>query len=338
MLFIALPAFAQDEKVCIGAKAMYVASGLNGSTFEYGLEQPQAGKIILTYSDSIVVEWGDTKGIFQLGVRETSRAGCSGNWAYLNVEVVGDYAEFTQPRYSFCGDGGVFVDFNREHFKAYEWVDKTVPEDGHITKPGRYELRTIDQNNCRLSSFIDVVQTPTPNVYLGADTMICTPGFTLYARRIQNNPEGTVYTWSTGASGVFERYLTVDDRNLDEDVTYWVRAENNGCAASDTVTVLACITEPSVEIPGIPNTFTPNEDGDNDTWVISMLDGYPDCIVEVFDRWGRKVFTSAKGYPQPWDGRNARGQYLPMETYYYIIHLNDGVTEKPILGTITIIR
>jgi gliding motility-associated-like protein len=65
---------------------------------------------------------------------------------------------------------------------------------------------------------------------------------------------------------------------------------------------------------------------------------YPDCMVEVFDRWGSKVFTSTKGYTTPWTGRDAKGHYLPMETYYYIIHLNDGKTHAPILGTITIIR
>ena len=340
ILFLALPppAFSQDVKVCVDAKVLYAADGMDGSTFEYQLEQPHAGSIIQTHNDSIIVQWGDTRGVFRLGVRETSLAGCVGDWAYLNVEIVGDYAEFTQPVYSFCGDNGVFVDFNRENFRAYSWVDNSVPEDGYITQPGRYELRTIDQNNCLLSSFIEVVQTPVPTVSLGADTMMCTPGFTLYALNIQDNPEGTVYTWSTGESGMFDRYIIVDIHDMEQDITYWVRAEINGCTASDTIVVLACDAEPLPEEMGIPNTFTPNDDGDNDTWIIAMLNDYPDCVVEVFDRWGRKVFTSAKGYPQPWDGRNARGVHLPMETYYYIIHLNDGIAKRPLTGTITIIR
>ena len=340
VLFIVLPppAFAQDIKVCIGAKALYAADGQDGSTFEYQLEQPHAGIITQTHNDSIVVQWGDTKGVFQLGVRETSQYGCVGDWANLNVEIIGDYAEFTQSEYQFCGDNGVFVDFNRENFKAYSWLNQSVPEDGYITQPGRYELQTIDQNNCLLSSFIDVVQYQAPRVSLGADTMICTPGFTLYAHNIHDNPEGTVYTWSTGESSMFDRYIVVDNHNMERDTKYWVRAELNGCMASDTIVVLACEKDPIPDDIGIPNTFTPNNDGDNDTWVISMLNNYPDCLVEVFDRWGRKVFTSTRGYTQPWDGRNARGQHLPMETYYYIIHLNDGITQKPVLGTITIIR
>ena len=326
---------------------MYQANGLDGSIFEYMLEQPHAGNIIQNFVDSVVVEWYNTKGTYQLGVREISQYGCDGNWAYLNVEVVGEYARFAQPVYSMCGGDGVTVEFNKSDFLAYEWVDKTIiANDGsaYITKPGIYELRTIDKNEtvtgkgCLLSSFIEVVQNPMPKIELGADTIICTPGFTLNALKIGNNPNGTVYTWSTGETGTSARSITIENHSTRSDNKYWVTAELNGCSASDTIVILACIEEPLPEEVKIPNTFTPNADGDNDTWNISALNYYPNCVVEVFDRWGRKVFTSTKGYSSPWDGRDARGHYLPMETYYYIIHLNDGNTKKPFTGTITIIK
>ena len=338
-LFI-LPVSAQDQKICIGTKAMYKANGLQGSTYNYKLEQPYAGTIFREYPDTIVVEWGSNKGVFQLGVQEISQYGCEGNWAYMNVEIVGDYAQFTQPIYSLCGGEGVMVEFNKSPFQAYEWVDPTVARnDGYITKPGRYELKTFDHNGCLLSSFIEVVQNPTPKIELGADTMICTPGFTLHAYDIQDNPDGTVYTWSTGESGTSFRSITIENHNSRDNSKYWVNADLNGCSVSDTIVVLACWEEPLPENLNIPNTFTPNADGDNDTWIISALMDYPECIIEVFDRWGRKVFTSSRGYTSsPWDGLDARGHYLPMETYYYIIHLNDGKAKKPLLGTITIIR
>ena len=333
---IALPVCAQTERVCIGAKVIYAANGQIGSTYEYMLEQQHAGTLTQTYNDSIIVEWGDTKGVFQLGVREISLLGCVGNWAFLNVEIVGDYAQFTQPVFSICGNTGVIAEFNKNDFLAWDWVDPNVSSEGYITKPGRYELITIDQNNCRLSSFVDVVQSPV-DVSLGADTMICTPGFTLYALNTQDNPPETVYTWSTGESGVFLNQITVDDHDMKQDHKYWVRAEYNGCTASDTVTVLACV-EKSESGVFVPNTFTPNGDGENDEWNIWELRDYPDCTVEVFDRWGRRVFYSTRGYTVPWDGRDASGRYLPMETYYYIIHLNDGKTKEPLTGSITIIR
>lgn len=338
LLVITLPAHAQTERLCMGARAVYAASGQQGSIYQYKLDQQYAGNIIQTHNDSIIVEWGNNKGIFQLGVREISQYGCEGNWAFVNVEVVGEHATFAQPAYGICGNGGVTVEFNKSDFKAFRWADNSVSDNGYITVPGRYELITIDQDNCRLSSFIDVVKNPDINISLGADTMICTPGFTLYAANTQANPTGTVYTWSTGETGVNARYITVPDHDMNSNSKYWVRAEHNGCVVTDTITVRACKITPVPETSNISNTITPNNDGENDVWNIPALAEYPDCVVEIFDRWGRRVFASARGYAVPWDGRDANGRYLPMETYYYIIHLNDGKPRQPVLGTVTIIR
>ncbi len=52
----------------------------------------------------------------------------------------------------------------------------------------------------------------------------------------------------------------------------------------------------------VPNAFTPNGDGINDTWVLLYMESYPNCIVEVFNRYGQRVFHSS-GYGRAWDGR-----------------------------------
>ena len=84
----------------------------------------------------------------------------------------------------------------------------------------------------------------------------------------------------------------------------------------------------------IPNTFTPNGDGINDTWDIKYLERYPNSTVAVFNRWGQKLFSSA-GYPAPWDGKY-NGAVLPAGTYYYIIALENGA--DIISGWVAIIR
>lgn len=84
----------------------------------------------------------------------------------------------------------------------------------------------------------------------------------------------------------------------------------------------------------IPNTFTPNGDGINDTWTIRELQYYPKSAVTVFNRLGQKVFSSV-GYAVPWDG-TYDGKILPTGTYYYIIDLKDG--GKAVAGWVTILR
>jgi gliding motility-associated-like protein len=84
----------------------------------------------------------------------------------------------------------------------------------------------------------------------------------------------------------------------------------------------------------VPNTFTPNGDGINDTWDIKSLDTFPNCTVDVYNRYGEKVYSSI-GYGSPWDGKH-RGAKLPVGTYYYVIDLKNG--SKVLSGRITIIR
>ena len=84
----------------------------------------------------------------------------------------------------------------------------------------------------------------------------------------------------------------------------------------------------------IPNTFTPNGDGVNDTWNIANLNYYPNCVVNIYDRWGQKVFTSI-GYGSAWDGRY-KGLPSPVGTYYYVINLENGL--KPLSGYVAVIR
>jgi gliding motility-associated-like protein len=84
----------------------------------------------------------------------------------------------------------------------------------------------------------------------------------------------------------------------------------------------------------IPNAFTPNGDGINDTWNIKFIDFYPQCTVKVFTRYGQNVYSST-GYGVPWDG-SYKGGRLPVSTYYYIIDLKNG--SPPLSGFITIIR
>lgn len=86
------------------------------------------------------------------------------------------------------------------------------------------------------------------------------------------------------------------------------------------------------------NALSPNGDGLNDTFHIKGIDKYPDNTVEIFNRWGVKVYD-AKGYNESdvmfagySDGRATinRNEKLPTGTYFYILKYNNGtkVIEK----------
>jgi gliding motility-associated-like protein len=91
------------------------------------------------------------------------------------------------------------------------------------------------------------------------------------------------------------------------------------------------ILKPNIKLP---NTFTPNGDGINDTWEIDGLSAYTQATVDIFNRYGQKLFHSV-GYPIPWDG-TYNGKPLPTGVYYYIIDTK--FNNQVLSGDITIIR
>jgi gliding motility-associated-like protein len=104
----------------------------------------------------------------------------------------------------------------------------------------------------------------------------------------------------------------------------------DGCVVSDSVNVFLY---PEIVIS---SGFTPNSDGKNDTWIIQFIDQFPNNTVEIYNRWGELLFKS-NGYEVPFDGKY-KGRDLPVGTYYYVIHLNHHVYNKPYTGPVTIFR
>ncbi|WP_347158886.1 gliding motility-associated C-terminal domain-containing protein [Pontibacter chitinilyticus] len=139
---------------------------------------------------------------------------------------------------------------------------------------------------------------------------------------------GVSYSWSP-ATGLSDPNIAAPVATPEATTTYKVSVVTaGGCTFTDEVIITVL---PFVDVP---NTFTPNRDGINDTWEIANIDKYPHCKVQVFNQWGNMVFSS-DGYGEKWDGRY-QGKELPIATYYYVIHLDKN--EKPLAGSITIVR
>lgn len=116
-----------------------------------------------------------------------------------------------------------------------------------------------------------------------------------------------------------------------ETTVYSFTAEENGCVLTDYVTAFM------ISGIDIPNTFSPNGDKNNDTWIIEGIEIYPNNLVSIYTRWGQKIFhTSSYSMSKAWDGRNNSGDALE-GVYYYVIDLNDG-SDGVFNGTITLLR
>lgn len=114
-------------------------------------------------------------------------------------------------------------------------------------------------------------------------------------------------------------------------VTYTLTATENGCTATDYVTVTV------IDDLDIPNTFSPNGDNINDKWFIEGIENYPNSILYIYDRWGQEVFqTTAYSKTKAWDG-SIKTRESAEGVYFYVLdlELDKGETYK---GSITVVR
>lgn len=103
----------------------------------------------------------------------------------------------------------------------------------------------------------------------------------------------------------------------------------------DTVSITNLVVSGSSEPCSVSifNGISPNGDGNNDVFIIDNIDGFPNNRVEIYNRWGQKLFEASKynNADIAWKGtiKNS-AEIAPAGTYFYIIDLGNG--SKPIKG------
>ncbi|HBK72492.1 MAG TPA: hypothetical protein DDZ39_12705, partial [Flavobacteriaceae bacterium] len=106
-------------------------------------------------------------------------------------------------------------------------------------------------------------------------------------------------------------------------------------------TVTGCTSDPitlQVDLScfGIPNFFTPDGDGINDTWYPKGVEDFPNITVKIFDRYQRLI-VNYNGSQHSWDG-SYNGKLLPSGDYWYIIKLNEPDDNREFKGNFTLYR
>jgi gliding motility-associated-like protein len=180
---------------------------------------------------------------------------------------------------------------------------------------------------------LNLITPSSPTVSIAASVNGVFPGVPITFTATVSNANGAVgYQWALNGKdiGTGNSFLT-DDALANGDLITCTIIPSAACSAPATSQPIKAII---VTRLGIPNAFSPNGDGINDTWNISGIADYPDCLVNIYNRYGSLLFQS-KGYQQPWDG-TINGAKVPVSTYYYVIDL--GPKDKKIGGELTVIR
>ena len=157
-------------------------------------------------------------------------------------------------------------------------------------------------------------------------------GATSYEVSIDNG-----FTWIAPTNGPTGTTYTFIGLKPDQSVSIRVRAVGQlACQLSDATTQTGKADNPQGNNVFIPNTFTPNGDGNNDVFFV-----YGNSIAKlklrVYNQWGQFLYES-QSIQNGWDG-TYRGELQPNGVYvYYVdVQFNDG-TKAMKKGTITLLR
>ena len=105
-----------------------------------------------------------------------------------------------------------------------------------------------------------------------------------------------------------------------------------GCIATDTMSLYATACEDYF----IPNSFTPNSDGNNDYFHVVGLHENAHVDMNIYNRWGNLVYQGET--TQGWDGRY-KGKAAESGVYFYYLKITfptgKTVIEK---GDLTLLR
>jgi gliding motility-associated-like protein len=192
---------------------------------------------------------------------------------------------------------------------------------------GTYEIRIEDLNDCFVETEAELIQPYPLELSFDTENAFCKDK---PDGQLRLNVEGGTFPYQIS----WDRGLTANENYFND--VYWgdyvaTVTDANNCVIADSAfvdyTYESCLI--------IPNAISPNGDGFNDLWIIEGLELYPNVELRIFDRWGTRVYYSENAADNPWDG-SFSGRQLPIDSYHYIIDLNNN--EPPITGNITIVR
>ena len=141
--------------------------------------------------------------------------------------------------------------------------------------------------------------------------------------------------WTNGVDSYDQLAYSFESDDMGFEHCFKIKANESAGNDAYSWSNISCITFIPQLYPY--NIITPNGDGKNDTFHIDNIEHYPNALLKIFNRWGKKIFETRE-YQNNWGGVY-NDQILPNSTYYYSLELNESrVSEKTINGMVSILK
>jgi gliding motility-associated-like protein len=329
-------------ELCIGAANGTITSIAGGGTPGYSFDLTLGGAIIQTNASgsfsslspaTYIVDVTDANGcvemqtatvysqehdMFTVDVDSTSCYGAQYKDGVIRVES----QTLLNGPYQYSIDNG----------KTYSYVS-----DFYNLSAGVYTVFAKNNNGCDTSFIVEVPEPlPATLAIIPNDTSIHIGEQIGLAIQLYPYPTSSItsYHWTPAAG------LSCDDcpnptmTSYQKNNTYLLEVTySNECKAS----AIATINIKSDTSLYIPNAFSPNGDGNNDLFEVYGRE-LKTVHMEVFNRWGEKVYDSMGNPYASWDGKY-KGELQPPSVYVFSVEVEYLNTKKDRRsGSVTLIR
>jgi gliding motility-associated-like protein len=214
------------------------------------------------------------------------------------------------------------------------WSDGQTTETAAYLYAGNYDVTVSDANNCTVTISETVIEQPFPVILqtnFAIDSIMF--GDTIKVVSVTGNYDPYLtYVWQPSTGLGCDTCQNTFAAPLQTTVYTINAVDTMGCRGATGFEVVVLFEY----IIYIPNAFSPNANGVNDIFRVYSK-GVKNITLQVFDRWGEKIFESAQ-LADGWDGFY-RGKEMAPSVYVYVAHLeflNGYKTIKK--GSVTLIK
>lgn len=221
----------------------------------------------------------------------------------------------------------------------YSWSPATGLNDANIANPTANPavtttyVVTVSNGFCSSGGTVTVNVEPEVLAVFTPDTTLGEAPLTV--NFISTSTGATSYSWNFGDGGTATGQSP--SHTYTQQGSYSITlVATNALGCTDTARYSFIVVEELASLT-VPNIFTPNGDGKNDTFEF-IEKGIESIGVNIFNRWGKEVYSWSV-LNGSWDGKSKDGEELPDGVYLVIIKAT-GIDDKPYdyQGTVHLIR
>ncbi len=244
----------------------------------------------------------------------------------LEVRAVPTVAIDTPDGTEKCPENEVTLEV-ADTYVSYAWNTNETTNSIVAIDPGTYSLTMVDDAQCSIVASIEITNFDTSN------------SITAISNRSVIDEFDTTQFNVTGATQIlsWDPISGLDDPTLPNPIVTGIYMSGDPLNSSGQSELLYMVTAldindcevtASIPLTVIPDetpepmkSFSPNNDGIDDVWVIENIEFNQDCKLVIYDRRGKAILEK-KPYANDWNGR-VQGNEIQQGVYYYVFICDD---------------